>query len=102
MIEPRLGAYHPEEAAGPDEPHITTPDDAVLLGDEPRGLRFTLYGVLGSIVVVALLTVIPGAPLRHPETDAVIGDSPFMDSLIFIITVIFLVAGVCCGVGAKR
>ena len=70
------------------------------LGDEPRGLRFTLYGVLVSIVVVALLTVIPGAPLRHPETD-VIGDSPFMDSLIFIITVIFLVAGVCYGVGAK-
>jgi aminobenzoyl-glutamate transport protein len=101
VIEPRLGAYHPEEAAGPDEPHITTPDDAVLLGDEPRGLRFTLYGVLVSIVVVALLTVIPGAPLRHPETDAVIGDSPFMDSLIFIITVIFLVAGVCYGIGAK-
>ena len=102
LIEPRLGAYDPEEAAGADEPATsTTPDDAVVLGDEPRGLRFALYGVLASIVVVALLTVIPGAPLRHPETDAIIGDSPFMDSLIFIITVIFLVAGICYGVGAK-
>jgi aminobenzoyl-glutamate transport protein len=64
-------------------------------------LRFTVWGVLASIRVVALLTVVPGAPLRHPETDAVIGDSPFMDSLIFIITVIFLVAGICYGVGAR-
>ena len=80
---------------------MTTPDDTVVLGDEPRGLRFALLGVLASIAVVTLLTVIPGAPLRHPETDAIIGDSPFMDSLIFIITVIFLVAGICFGVGAK-
>jgi aminobenzoyl-glutamate transport protein len=101
LIEPRLGAYDPAEAAGADEPHVMTPDDAVVLGDEPRGLRFALWGVLASIAVVTLLTVIPGAPLRHPETDAIIGDSPFMDSLIFIITVIFLVAGICYGVGAK-
>jgi aminobenzoyl-glutamate transport protein len=101
LIEPRLGAYDPAEAAGADEPHVTTPDDAVVLGDEPRGLRFALWGVLASIAVVILLTVIPGAPLRHPETDAIIGDSPFMDSLIFIITMIFLVAGVCYGIGAK-
>jgi aminobenzoyl-glutamate transport protein len=101
LIEPRLGAYDPADAAGADEPHVTTPDDAVVLGDEPRGLRFALWGVLASIAVVTLLTAIPGAPLRHPETDAIIGDSPFMDSLIFIITVIFLVAGICYGVGAK-
>ena len=104
MIEPRLGTYVPEsggrgaveQSDAPD-----APDGGIELGDEPRGLRFSLYGVLVSILVVALLTVIPGAPLRHPETDAVIGDSPFMDSLIFIITVIFLVAGVCYGLGAK-
>jgi aminobenzoyl-glutamate transport protein len=102
MIEPRLGAYNSEEAAGEDEPHVVTPDDeSVVLGEEPRGLRFALWGVVLSIAVVALLTVIPGAPLRHPETDAIIGDSPFMDSLIFIITVIFLVAGICYGVGAR-
>jgi aminobenzoyl-glutamate transport protein len=100
VIEPRLGVYDPEDAAGADEPHVVTPDDAVVLGDEPRGLRFSLWGVLASVAVVTLLTVIPGAPLRHPETDAIIGDSPFMDSLIFTITMIFLVAGICYGVGA--
>ena len=102
VIEPRLGAYEHEPGgpvgAGADP---ESPDQAVVLGDEPRGLRLALYGVLASVVVVALLTVIPGAPLRHPETDAIIGDSPFMDSLIFIITLIFVVAGICYGVGAK-
>ncbi len=43
----------------------------------------------------------PGAPLRNPVTGAIIDDSPFMDSLIFIITLIFLVAGICYGLGAK-
>ena len=42
---------------------------------------------------IALLTAIPGAPLRNPETDKIIGDSPFMDSLIVIITMIFFAAG---------
>ena len=49
------------------------------------------------IVVIALLTVIPGAPLRNPETGRIIGDSPFMDSLILIIALIFFVAGLAYG-----
>ena len=97
VIEPRLGAYH----ASGSESDTESPDEQVELGDESRGLRYTLWGVALSIAVVVLLTAIPGAPLRDPETDAVIGDSPFMDSLIFIITLIFLVAGICYGVGAK-
>jgi aminobenzoyl-glutamate transport protein len=50
--------------------------------------------------VIALLTVPSGAPLRDPDTGDVIGNSPFMDSLIFLITLIFLVAGICYGLGA--
>jgi aminobenzoyl-glutamate transport protein len=49
---------------------------------------------------VTLLTAIPGAPLRNPKTGAVIGDSPFMDSLILIIMVIFFAAGLAYGRGA--
>ncbi len=41
-----------------------------------------------------------GAPLRDPETDKIIGTTPFMDSLIFMITLIFLVAGIGYGIGA--
>ena len=52
------------------------------------------------MVVIALLTVIPGAPLQDPETGRVIGDSPFMDSLIVIIALIFFAAGLAYGRGA--
>ena len=45
--------------------------------------------------------VSPGAPLRDPETGSIIGNTPFMDSLIFIITLFFLIAGIGYGIGAK-
>ena len=97
FIEPRLGTYVPDPSA---VAHVEPAEEQTPEGDESRGLRFSLYGVLVSVLAVTLLTVIPGAPLRDPETDAIIGNSPFMDSLIFIITVIFLVAGIGYGVGA--
>ena len=52
------------------------------------------------MAVITLLTVIPGAPLQDPVTGRVIGDSPFMDSLIVIIALIFLAAGLAYGRGA--
>ena len=52
------------------------------------------------LVVIGLLTVFPDAPLRDPITGDIIGDSPFMDSLILIITIIFFAAGLAYGRGA--
>jgi aminobenzoyl-glutamate transport protein len=54
-----------------------------------------------GIAAIALITIIPGAPLRNPETGDIIGDSPFMDSLTFLISLLFLVAGLGYGFGAK-
>ncbi len=84
-------------------------DDASLDADkgpevspeaESRGLRYALIATAAVIVVIALLTVLPDAPLRHPVTGDIIGDSPFMDSLIVIITLIFFAAGLAYGRGA--
>jgi aminobenzoyl-glutamate transport protein len=103
MIEPRLGAYHPEAApageveAGPPTAEAPPLDPAL----EAKGLRYTLYGLIASIVVILLLTVPSGGPLREPGTGKIIGNTPFMDSLIFMITTIFLVAGICFGIGAQ-
>jgi aminobenzoyl-glutamate transport protein len=108
MIEPRLGAYHSEpvhaETSGQDQ--VTSagtdePEPGVDSTAESRGLKFALYGFLGAVVVIALLTVFPDAPLRNPETGGIVGDSPFMDSLVFLISLIFLVAGIGYGFGAK-
>jgi len=57
--------------------------------------------VLASLVVVVLLSVFPGAPLRNPETGSLINDAPLMESLIVIITLIFLAAGIGYGYGAR-
>ncbi len=100
LVEGRLGTW---DAAGAEEDGIETADDGpeVSPEDEARGLRWAMWVTLAVVVAIALLTVIPGAPLRNPETGKIIGDSPFMDSLIVIITIIFFAAGYAYGRGAK-
>ena len=105
MVEPRLGVYRPVEGLGlaPGESaDIVAPDDApeVDAAAEWRGLKGALYGVIGAVVVIILLTLPSGAPLRDPVTGDIVGTTPFMDSLIFMITLIFLVAGIGYGRGA--
>ena len=68
---------------------------------ESKGLRYATFGLLGALAVVVLCTVLPDAPLRNAETGDIFNDSPLMESLIFIITMLFLVAGICFGIGAK-
>ena len=96
VIEPRLGVYKPEDGSEVD----TGGSDDQLTPAENRGLKFAFFGLLGVVVLVSLLTFPPGAPLRDPKTGSIIGVTPFMDSLLFIITLIFLVSGICYGIGA--
>ncbi len=58
-------------------------------------------GLLAVLIFFALLTLPPGAPLRDPQTGILIGNSPFMNGLIVIIMMLFLVTGVAYGIGAK-
>lgn len=96
IIEPRLGVYQAAEGA----PEIVT-SDAKTEAAEVRGLRYALYAFLGFLALILLLTIPSWAPLRDPNTGAVIGNTPFMTSLIFIITLFFLFAGLGYGIGAK-
>jgi aminobenzoyl-glutamate transport protein len=92
IIEPRIGAYQPGEAP---------PDRGVTFSaEERRGLRYAGFGLLAVVVVFALLTVPAGAPLRNPATGALIGNSPFMNGLIGLIMILFLVTGIAYGAGA--
>jgi aminobenzoyl-glutamate transport protein len=94
IIEPRLGPYQPEGGAASAEG-----DDGSLSAAESRGLRWAGLATLAVIALVALLTIPSGAPLRMPEGQ-VGGNSPLMDSLLFIITMTFLIAGIAYGRGA--
>jgi aminobenzoyl-glutamate transport protein len=88
VVEPSLGAYHG------DQPHDESEGVSV---QESKGLRAALFATLGVGAVIALLTLPSGAPLRNPETGAIVGNSPFMDSLIILIMLMFLAAGAAFG-----
>ncbi len=91
VVEPRLGEYTGEKPAEETEG---------LAAAEKRGLKFAVLGLLGVLVFFAILTLPSGAPLRNPETGALIGNSPFMEGLIVAITILFLVTGLAYGIGA--
>lgn len=93
MIEPRLGEYKEEKP--------TEEGNGTLSADESRGVRFAGLSLLGVLVVFALLTLPPGAPLRNPTTGELIGNSPFMNGLIALIMIVFLATGAAYGFGAR-
>ena len=92
VIEPRLGEYKGER---PVE------EGQGISAEESRGLRCATYGLVGVLVLLALLTLPAGSPLRNPQTGAIIGNSPLMNGLIVAITAVFLVMGVAYGIGAR-
>jgi len=91
VVEPRLGEYTGEK------PPAT---GSQVSAEESRGLKYTLWALLGTLAFFAILTVPRGAVLRNQQTGALIGNSPFMNGLIVFITIVFLVAGVAYGIGA--
>jgi len=101
IVEKRLGAYD-ESVAPAEEIHADEPDTFANITPEQdsRGLRLAGIGTLIVLVGVGLLTFPANAPLRDTMTGAIIGTSPFMDSLIVIIALVFLGAGLGYGKGA--
>ena len=91
VIEPRLGKYTGD---------YTVPGETGMSSDEQRGLRYAFWGFLGVLAFICALLLPPGAPLRNPDTGAIIGNSPFMNSLIVSIALIFLACGIAYGKGA--
>jgi aminobenzoyl-glutamate transport protein len=96
VIEPRLGAYAGGQHGG--DAHDA---EGAAAEHEARGLRFAGLALVGVLVVIGLLTIPAGAPLRNPDTGALIGNSPFMNGLIALIMFLFLFTGAAYGFGAR-
>ncbi|MBB5223360.1 aminobenzoyl-glutamate transport protein [Amaricoccus macauensis] len=91
MIEPHLGPY---------EGGVPVEAQEGLTPSQSRGLRWSGWGLLGYLVIIGVLLVPPGAPLRHPETGEILSGSPFMTGLIVQISLLFFTLGFCYGKGA--
>ncbi len=94
IVEKRLGPWQGVAVGSEDQaPELDQAHDRA-------GLKRALWFVLAFLAIVLAVTLPPGAPLRDPATGDIIGNTPFMDSLMFIITMTFLVAGIGYGYGA--
>ena len=89
MIEPRLGNLR--SRATPPGRHDRSKRHADRA--ESRGLRFAASDCSAWWWSSALLTLPSWAPLRNPDTGELIGNSPFMNGLIALIMLMFLVTG---------
>ena len=93
IVEPRLGAYKGEQKEE-------------LKGLEPiekKGMIWAGITVIISSILALLLVLPPNAPMRGTEGDlmAQIVQSPFMSSLVPIITILFFIPGLTYGIVTK-
>ncbi|MEI6372607.1 MAG: AbgT family transporter [Actinomycetes bacterium] len=102
VVEKRLGKYDPSIAPVVDASDMQKADDSPDIEEsaDKRGLRHAGWWFVAALALVLLLTLPPGAPLRDADTGDIIGTSPFMDSLIVIISLLFFAAGMGYGRGA--
>jgi aminobenzoyl-glutamate transport protein len=104
VVEPRLGKYTPpDDATDGGDAQSNTAQSNELTPAESRGLRFAGLGVVALLAVFALLLFPRWAPLRAPQEDGwgpIIGNTPFMNGLIGLVILLFLVSGWCYGIGA--
>jgi aminobenzoyl-glutamate transport protein len=95
VIEPRLGPYKaPKDVA-------ETVEGDVAAADDSRGLKYATWALIAILALFAALALPRGAPLRNPDTGALVGDSPFMNGLIVFVSLVFLAAGAAYGIGAR-
>lgn len=90
IVEPRLGVYQ-----GDQQTEIKKTS-----ADQKRGLKWAGIATLIFIAIMLLLVVPPNGILRDPETGGVL-KSPFMESLLVPIVLLFLIPGSAYALGAK-
>lgn len=89
IVEPKLGEYKGDEKATISE----------ITSEQKRGLKFAGISALIFIVLIGM-SLLPNGVLRNPETNEIL-KSPFMDSIVLIIALLFFIPGVAYGVGCK-
>ena len=90
IVEPRLGEYK-----GNDNEDVME-----VTKEQKRGLLFAGIALLVTLIGILLLVVPYNGILRNPETHEIL-KSPFMDSIVVIIAILFLIPGIAYGIGER-
>lgn len=93
IVEPRLGAYEGSESPVAESGKLTSA--------ESRGLLYAGVALTAFLAMVLALALPSNAPLRNPANGELLGNSPLMQSLVFLIMLAFGVTGLAYGFGAK-
>ncbi|RDU68692.1 aminobenzoyl-glutamate transporter [Helicobacter cholecystus] len=89
IVEPRLGKYISE---GQEEDKIVK-----LTPLEKKALFYAFLGILGYIILIALLILPQDSLFRNPKTGSLIG-SPFFQGIIFFVFFFFAIPGAIYGI----
>jgi aminobenzoyl-glutamate transport protein len=102
IVEPHLGKWENANGESPDE-HVNIDR---LTPDERRGLIAAAVALVVTCLVIVLLVVPNGAPLRDPAAgpDASVLDriKPFFDSMVALLAIFFAVPGLAYGIATRH
>ena len=91
IIEPRLGKYHGDVLVEWTE----------LSANELRALKYSLWSMVLFLVLIAALVLPENAALRDHRTGNILGKSPFIESIVIIISLLFFIPGLVYGYVAR-
>lgn len=96
---PRLGKYDPSHAE--DQANVTQEQATDLEDDisplEKKAMNYANLGILVAMIIIAFLAIPEHGLLRNAKTGSLIEDSPLMNGIVFIITILFLIPGLIYG-----
>ncbi|WP_116963743.1 AbgT family transporter [Fastidiosibacter lacustris] len=99
IIEPRLGKYQNGDALDSEERALEA--QIHLTKIEKKGLFWAVISIVILSLIIIYLVVPEGAILRNQKT-GLITNSPFLDSIVFLILLFFAVAGIVYGYTTKN
>lgn len=91
IVEPRLGSYGGDMGEKAD----------AMTPEELAGLKRAKWSFFALVALLCGLIIPEAAPLRDPATGQILGNSPFMQSIILILTAMFLIPGAAYGFGSR-
>ena len=90
IVEPRLGVYKGKSSESMDK----------VTKEEEKGLRWAGIALVLFIGLILVMLVPQNGILRHPETGSILDGSAFIQGIVTIIALLFLVPGIAYGIGA--